>query len=162
LIPEEIKIRLNSGNAEYNIFILLYECETWSLALRKEHTLKAFQNRVPRRIFGPKRDEIIGWRKLRKLFYSPRMTTSRRRWTGHAAHMGTWGKEKYIYDFRGKARRKETLGSPGRRWKDNIKMDFREKEWSGVGWIVLAQDMYMYKGWAFTALAPRPTVVYCA
>jgi hypothetical protein len=81
----------------YNIFVVLYGCETWSLTLRKEHTLKVFHNRVLRIIFGPKRDEIIGdWRKLhneelRKLFSSPsiiRMTKSRRRWTGHAANMG--------------------------------------------------------------------------
>jgi hypothetical protein len=40
-------------------------CETWSLALREEHRLRAFENRVLRRIFGPKRDEVIGgWRKL--------------------------------------------------------------------------------------------------
>jgi hypothetical protein len=39
--------------------------ETWSLTLRKEHRLRAFENRVLRRIFGPKRDELTGeWRKL--------------------------------------------------------------------------------------------------
>jgi hypothetical protein len=40
-------------------------CETWSLALRKEHRLRVFENRVLRRIFVPKRDEVTGeWRKL--------------------------------------------------------------------------------------------------
>jgi hypothetical protein len=40
-------------------------CETWSLTLREEHRLRAFENRVLRRIFGPKRDEVTaGWRKL--------------------------------------------------------------------------------------------------
>jgi hypothetical protein len=42
----------------YNFFHGLYECETWSL--REEHRLRAFENRVLRRIFGPKRDELKG------------------------------------------------------------------------------------------------------
>jgi len=43
----------------------LYGCETWSLILREERRLKGFGNRVPRRIFGPKRDEVTEeWRKL--------------------------------------------------------------------------------------------------
>jgi len=45
--------------------VVLYGCETWSLTLREESTLKVFQNRVLRRIFGPKRDKVIeDWRKL--------------------------------------------------------------------------------------------------
>jgi hypothetical protein len=47
--------------------MVLYGCETWSLTLRKEHRLRVFENRVLRRIFGPKRDEVMGeWRKLHK------------------------------------------------------------------------------------------------
>jgi hypothetical protein len=43
----------------------MYGCETWSLTSREEHRLRVFENRVLRRIFGPKRDEVIGgWRKL--------------------------------------------------------------------------------------------------
>jgi hypothetical protein len=38
--------------------VVLYGCETWSLILREEHTLRMFENRVLRRIFGPKRDEV--------------------------------------------------------------------------------------------------------
>jgi hypothetical protein len=67
-------------------------CETWSLALRVEHRLRVFENRVLRRIFGPKRDEVPGgWRKLHNkehhsLYSSPsiiKTTKSRRmRWTG--------------------------------------------------------------------------------
>jgi hypothetical protein len=46
--------------------VVLYGCETWSLTLRKEHRLEVFENRVVRRIFGPKGDEVTGeWRKLR-------------------------------------------------------------------------------------------------
>jgi hypothetical protein len=53
---------------EYKTIILsvvLYGCETWSLTLREEHKLRVFENRVLRRIFGRKRDELMaGWRKL--------------------------------------------------------------------------------------------------
>jgi hypothetical protein len=43
----------------------LYGCETWSLTLREEHRLRVFENRVLRKIFGPKRDEVTGeWGKL--------------------------------------------------------------------------------------------------
>jgi hypothetical protein len=45
--------------------VILYGCETWSLTLREENTLRMFENKVLRRIFGPKRDEVTGgWRKL--------------------------------------------------------------------------------------------------
>jgi hypothetical protein len=47
------------------LMIILYGCETWSVTLREEHRLRVFGNRVPRGIFGPKRDEVTGeWRKL--------------------------------------------------------------------------------------------------
>jgi hypothetical protein len=67
--------------------VVLYGCETWSLTLREEHRLRVFENRVLRRIFEPKRDEVIGgWRKLHNeelhnLYCSPniiRMIKSRR------------------------------------------------------------------------------------
>jgi hypothetical protein len=57
--------------------VVLYRCETWSLTLRDEHRLRVFENRVLRRLFGPKRDEVLGeWRKLHNeelhnLYYSP-------------------------------------------------------------------------------------------
>jgi hypothetical protein len=45
--------------------VVLHGCEAWSLTLREEHRLRVFENRVLRRIFGPKKDEVIGgWRKL--------------------------------------------------------------------------------------------------
>jgi hypothetical protein len=87
LIQEEIKRRLNSGNACYhlvenllssrllskNVYIVIYKtiifpvvlygCETWSLILREKRRLRVFQKRVLRRICGPKRDEVTGgWR----------------------------------------------------------------------------------------------------
>jgi hypothetical protein len=57
--------------------VVLYGCETWSLTLREEHRLRVFENRVLRRIFGSKRDEVTGERrklhneKLRDLYSSP-------------------------------------------------------------------------------------------
>jgi hypothetical protein len=85
---KEIKSRLNSGNACYHsvqsllsssllsrnvkvkmyktivLPVVLYECETWSLSLREEHRLRAFENGVLRRIFVPKRDDVMEeWRK---------------------------------------------------------------------------------------------------
>jgi hypothetical protein len=75
--------------------VVLFGCETWSLTLREEHRLRVYENRVLRRIFGPKRDEVIGgWRKLHNeelhnLHCSPdiiRMIKSRRMgWAGHLA-----------------------------------------------------------------------------
>jgi hypothetical protein len=45
--------------------VVLYGCETWSLTLRENYRLRVFENRVLRRIFGPRRDEVTGdWRKL--------------------------------------------------------------------------------------------------
>jgi hypothetical protein len=95
---------LLSGNVKVKIYktiilpFVLYGCETWSLTLREEHRLRVFENRVLRRIFGPKRDEITGeWRKLHNgelhnLYLSPdiiRQIKSRRmRWAGHVARMG--------------------------------------------------------------------------
>jgi hypothetical protein len=79
--------------------VVLYGCEIWSLTLREEHRLRVFGNRVLRRIFGPRRDEVTGgWRKLhdeelRELYFSPniiRMIKYRGIWAGHVAH--EWGK----------------------------------------------------------------------
>jgi hypothetical protein len=59
--------------------VILHGCETWSLTLREEQRLRIFENRVVRKIFGPKRDEVIGgWRKLHNeefhnLYCSPRI-----------------------------------------------------------------------------------------
>jgi hypothetical protein len=76
----------------------LYGSETWSLALRGEHRLRVFENRELRRIFGPKREEVVGgWRRLpneelHNLYASPdivRVIKSRRmKWMGHVACIG--------------------------------------------------------------------------
>jgi hypothetical protein len=95
LLSRNLKIKI------YRTIILpvvLYGCEAWFETLREDHRLRMFENRMLRRIFGPKRDEITGeWRKmhsgeLHNLYSSPdiiRQIKSRRmRWAGHVAHMG--------------------------------------------------------------------------
>jgi hypothetical protein len=118
---EEINSRLNSENACYHsvqsflfcllstnikfkiyktiiLPVVLYGCEPWSLTLREEHRLRVFENRVLKRIFGPKRDEVMEeWGKLHKwelhnLYSSPdiirQMKSRRMRWAGHVVCMG--------------------------------------------------------------------------
>jgi hypothetical protein len=77
--------------------VVIYGCETWYLTVREEHKLRMFENRVLR-IFGPKRDGVMGgWKKLHNEelhnFYSSpsiiRIIKSRKmRWVGHVAQMG--------------------------------------------------------------------------
>ena len=66
-----LSFRLLSKNLKIKIYrtiifhVALYGCETWSLTLRKERKLRVFENKVLRRIFGPRRDEVTGdWRRL--------------------------------------------------------------------------------------------------
>jgi hypothetical protein len=65
--------RLLSRNVKVKIYktiilpVILYGCETWSLTLREEHRLRVFKNRVLRRIFGSKRNEVMGeWKNLKE------------------------------------------------------------------------------------------------
>ena len=77
--------------------VVLYGCETWSLTLREKHRLRVFENKVLRKIFGTKRDDITGeWRKLHNselhaLYFSPNIIRNLKlrqlRWAGHVAHM---------------------------------------------------------------------------
>jgi hypothetical protein len=93
-----------------------------------------FENRVLKRIFEPKRDEVTGeWRKLHNeefhILYSTsniiRQTKSRRmRWAGHVARME---EERNVYRvLMGKPEGKRPLGRPRRRWEDGIRMDLMQ------------------------------------
>jgi len=105
-----------------------------------------FENRVLRRIFGPKRDEVTReWRKLHNEelndFYSSpnivRVIKSRRmRWTGHVARMGE--RRGVCRVLAGKSEGKRPLGRPRRRWEDTINMDLQEMGCEGKDWIELA------------------------
>jgi hypothetical protein len=149
-IHDEIKSRLNSGNGCYysvqNLLssrlisknvkiktyrtvilpVVLYGCGTWTLTLREEHTLRVFENRVLKRIFGPKREEDGSRRKLlndelHSLYSSlhiVRVIKSRMRGAGHVACME---ERRGIYRVLfGKPIGKRPLGRPWHRWKDNI------------------------------------------
>jgi hypothetical protein len=128
--------------------VVLYGCETWSLTLREEHRLRVFENRVLRRIFGPKRDEVTGgWRKLHieelhGLYSSPsivRVIKARRmRWAGHVARMGEVRGANNI--LVGKPEGRRLLGRHRRRWEDNILMDLGKIGFGAVDWIHWAQD----------------------
>jgi hypothetical protein len=133
--------------------VVLYGCETWSLTVREEHKLRVFENRVLRRIFEPKRDEVMGrWRKLHNeelhnLYSLPsiiRIIKSRRmRWAGHIAQMG---ETRNVYRLLvGKPEGKRPLGRPRRRWIDNIQMDLLEIGLNVVDWIGLVQDRYRWR-----------------
>jgi hypothetical protein len=120
-IHDKIKSRLNSGNAYYysvqNLLssclisknpkikiyktvilpVVLYGCKTWSLTLGEEHRLRVFENRVLRKIFGPKREEDGSCRKLQNdelhsLYSSPNIVRVIKSWrmrlAGHVAHTG--------------------------------------------------------------------------
>jgi len=171
-IQEEIKSRLKLGNACYHsvqnllssrllsknlkikiyrtitLPVVLYGCETWSLTLREERSLRVFENRVLRRIFGPTRDEVTRkWRKLhneeRNDQYSlpniVRVVKSRRmRWAGHVVRMREdRGVHRVLV---GKPEGKRPLERPRRRWEDNIKMDLQEVGGGRGDWMELAQD----------------------
>jgi hypothetical protein len=133
--------------------LLLYGCETWSLTVREEHKLRVLENRVLRRIFGPKRDGVTGgWRKLHNeeldnLYSSPsiiRFIKSRRmRWAGHVARMGD--KRNVHRLLVGKPEGKRPLGRLRRRWMDNIKMDLLEIGASVLDLIGYAQVRYMWR-----------------
>jgi hypothetical protein len=127
--------------------VVLYGCETWSLTLREERRLRVFENRVLRRIFGPRRDEVTGeWRRLHNgeltdLYSSPNIVrvikSSRMRWAGHVARRGERrGAYRVLV---GKPEGRRLLGRPRRRWGDNIKTDLREVgcgcglDWAGSG-----------------------------
>jgi hypothetical protein len=95
LLSKNIKIRIHRTII---LPVALYGCEIWSLTLREEHRPRLFQNRVLRRIFGPKRDEATGgWKKLHheelhNLYSSPSIIRIIK--AGHVEKMGT---EECIY-----------------------------------------------------------------
>jgi hypothetical protein len=93
-----------------------------------------FENRVLRRIFGPKRDEVTGgWTKLHNLYSSQdiiRLIKLRRmRWAGHVAHIEEM---RNVYILVGKLEGKRPLGRLRHRWLGNIKMDLRETDFGGM------------------------------
>jgi hypothetical protein len=157
-IHGEIKSRLNSGNAFYHsdqsllssrllsrnlkiklhktiiLPFVLYGCESWYLTLRGEHRLRVFENRVRRRIFGLRSNEVTGeWRKLHNLYLSldtiRQIKLRRMRWVGLLACIGE--ETKVCKVLVGKPEGKGPLGRPRRRWEDGIRMDLGDSTGSG-------------------------------
>jgi hypothetical protein len=150
LLSENTKIKV------YRTIILpvvLYGCETCLSRTEEEQRLRVFENRVLRRIFGPKRDEATGeWRRLHNkelsgLYSSPNIIQvgkwRRMRWAGHITRMGEKRHAYRILEGRPQGRR--PLGRPRRRWEDTIKMDLQEVGW-GMDWIEVARDRDRWRG----------------
>jgi hypothetical protein len=114
----------------------------------KSYRLRVFENRLLRRLFGPRRDEVTGgWRKLhneelRDLHFSPSIIRmiklSRMRWAGHIAR--TRRKRNAYWLLVKMPEGKRPLGRPKHRWENNISLDLGEIGWGDVDWIDLAQD----------------------
>jgi len=126
-------------------------CKTCSLTLGEEHRLRLFENRVLRRIFGPKREEDGSWNndELNGLYSSPNIVSvikpRRMRWAGHVASMGDGRGVYRVLVERPEGKR--PLGRHRSRWEDNIKLYLREIGIDWANWIRLAQDGVQW--WAF-------------
>ncbi|KAJ4448554.1 hypothetical protein ANN_10572 [Periplaneta americana] len=154
----------NPQTIRENTEILLEASKAIGLEVNPEKTkLRVFENKVLRKIFGAKRDEVTGeWRKLHNaelhaLYSSPdiiRNIKSRRlRWAGHVARMG---ESRSAYRVLvGRPEGKRPLGRPRRRWEDNIKMDLREVGYDDRDWINLAQDRDRWRAYVRAAMHLR-------
>ena len=143
--------------------VILYGCESWSTTLADKHKLRVFENKVLRKIYGPKRDEMTGeWRRLHNeelhgLYDSPdvvRIMKSRRlRWAGHVARMG---EKRRLYSIVvGKPEGKRPLGRPRRRWEDNIRRDLREVGIRDENWLDVAQERILWRTFVTAAINLR-------
>jgi hypothetical protein len=139
----DVSSECSPGILKENLFFFF-----WSLTVREEHKLRLFENRMLRRIFGPKTDGVTGgWRKLHNeelhnLYYLPSIIriikSTRMGWAGHVARMGA---KRIVYRLLvRKPEGKRPLGRPRRMWIDNIKMDLLEIGLGAMDWIGLTKD----------------------
>jgi hypothetical protein len=122
-----------------------------------------FENRVLRRIFGPKREEVAGgWRRLHNEefhnLYSSRniirvIKSRRMRWAGHVSRMRKTRNAYKILVWKPEGRR--PLRRPRSRWEDNIRMNLRKTEWDGVGWKHLARNRDQWRAFVNTIMKLR-------
>jgi hypothetical protein len=158
ITEEESKSRIKSGNAchhsvqnilssswlsininikTYRIIILpvvLYGCESWSLILREERRLRVSENSVLRALFGPKRNEVVGKKRiLHNEEFNDLLSSSniirvikwrRMKWAGHVAGIGE--RKNGYRDLMGKPQGTRPLGRPRRRRESNITTDLQE------------------------------------
>jgi len=184
-IQEEIKSRLNLGNACYysaqNLLssrllsktlkikiyrtiilpVVLYGCEIWSLILREERRLRVFENKVLRTVFGPKRDEVTGeWRKvhneeLRDLYSLPNIVRVVKSRMRWAGHVARMGEGRGVH--------RVLVGKPeGKRQLGRTRRRLEEnikmdlREVGGVGdWMELAQDRDRWRALVNTVMNLR-------
>ena len=139
---QEPTIAIRFGNCLR--FVVLYGCETWSLTLREERRLRVFENRVLRRVFGPKRGEVTGeWRKLQDeeisdLYSLPNIElvvkSRRMKWEGHVACMG----EGCTGFWWGNLRERDNWGDPDADGRIILRWIFRKLDWvvrTGWSWL---------------------------
>jgi hypothetical protein len=80
--------------------VTLYGCETWPLTLREEHKLRVLENRVLKRIFGPKREDVVGGCRRLHDFYSPaNIFKIKSRLMGCMVHIALWGRSEMHTKF---------------------------------------------------------------
>ena len=121
----------------------MYGCETWALTKCEENRFRVFENKVLRKIYGPKRDEVTGeWRKLHNdelhvLYGSPSinrvMKARKLRWAGHVARMGDERTAGRV--LKGHPTSTRPLGRPRNRWEKNLKDDLEELGYESASWI---------------------------
>jgi hypothetical protein len=150
--------RLLSKNLKIVIYktkilpVVLYGCETLSPILREKYRMGVFENRVLRRIFGPKRDGMTGrWIKLHKeelhnLYSSPSIIRIMRskvmKWTGLVPRL----REDCLYAIGRTAGGEKPLGRQRFWWVYNIKVDLLDQiQLGGVDWIGLFSDRYRWR-----------------
>jgi hypothetical protein len=128
------------------LLVVLYRLETRYFTLREEHRLRMFENRVLKRIFCPKREEVAGgWRilhneELHNLYTSPNIiSVINSRMMGWAEHVGCIEEMRNAYKILvGKPEEKRPLGRPTCGWEFNIRIDVRKqsgKVWTGFIWL---------------------------
>ena len=118
--------------------VVLYGCEIWSLTLREERRLRVFENKLLRRIFGPKMDEITGEWSVLLTEYCASDKIKKNEMGGSCSLHG--GGEGHVQGFGGETCGKRPLGRPRHRWEDNIKMDLQEVGcgvWIGLSWLII-------------------------
>ena len=129
LLSKDIKVKT------YRIIILpfvLYECETWSPTVSEELRLRIFRYRVLRKVFGPKRGDVMGqWQKQHnETLYdlqSPNVWVIKSRRMGWVGHVGHVGNTRGVYRILvGRSEGRRPLGRPRCRWCGDIKMDLQE------------------------------------
>jgi hypothetical protein len=139
--------------------VVLYGCEAWALTLREEQRLRVFENRMLRRIFGSKRDEVTGyWRKLHnEELYNLYNYNYQDKEDEMGRACSTNGENRNAYRIKvGKKEGKKPLGRPRRKWVNNINTCVLER-YVGMVWIGsnLAQNRNQWRALVKAAMNLR-------